>query len=277
MNKKTVYIIIGTALSLGAVFCIIKLATILYQPKASLTATMSTSTDSTSTEEETEYTAPDESLAVIPTYSSVGTSETKDVYVCPVDFEKLQGYNSDIYAWIQIANTNIDYPVVQAPNDDSYYLTHNSDCDYSSAGSIFSEHVYNSKDFNDPVTVLYGHHMMSGAMFGNLQNYFTDDEFWNADPVIHIYMPDRELRYAVFAAVPYKSAHMLHYNDFSDEEVFTDFFEDIMSTRSMEARFREEYAPETGDKVIALSTCLIGNRYNRFVVFGKLVYDSSNL
>ena len=119
--------------------------------------------------------------------------------------------------------------------------------------------------------------MMSGAMFGNLQNYFTDDEFWNADPVIHIYMPDRELRYAVFAAVPYKSAHMLHYNDFSDEEVFTDFFEDIMSTRSMEARFREEYAPENGDKVIALSTCLIGNRYNRFVVFGKLVYDSSEV
>ena len=56
MNKKTVYIIIGTALALGAVFCIVKLATILYQPKASLTATMSTSTDTTTTAEETEYT-----------------------------------------------------------------------------------------------------------------------------------------------------------------------------------------------------------------------------
>ena len=274
MNKKTIYIIIGSVLALGAVLCIVKLVTILYEPKASLTATMS-ATDTTETEEETEYTAPDESLAIIPTYSTVATDATADVYVCPVDFEKLQGYNSDIYAWIYIKNTNIDYPVVQAPNDDSYYLTHNSDCDYSSAGSIFSEHQYNSKDFNDPVTVLYGHHMMSGAMFGYLQNYFTDDEFWDAEPVIEIYLPDRVLKYAVFATVPYESRHMLHYHDFTDEEVFTEFFDDIMATRSMEARFHEQYAPEAGDKVIALSTCLIGNRYKRFVVFGKLVYDSS--
>ena len=263
MNKRTECIIIGTALALGAVLCIVKLVSILYQPKASFTATMSASADSSST---------DEDIAVKPSDPSVGTA---DVYVCPVDFEKLQGYNSDIYAWIQIADTDINYPVVQSPADDSYYLTHNSDRDYSSEGSIFSEHEYNSKDFNDTVTVLYGHHMRSGAMFGNLQNYFSDIGFWNSYPVIRIYLPDRELRYAVFAAIPYKNAHMLHYHDFSDTKVYTDFFEEIMSTKSEEARFHEENAPENGDKVIALSTCLNGNRNNRFVVFGKLIYDSS--
>ena len=263
MKKRTVYIITGTALALGAVFCIIKLAMMLYQPKASLTATMATSVDSASTEESSDAEPADPSEG------------TEDVSVCPVDFEKLQGYNPDIYAWIRINNTNIDYPVVQSPGDDSFYLTHNSDREYSSAGSIFSEHEYNSKDFNDPVTVLYGHHMRSGEMFGNLQNYFTDIGFWNAFPVIHIYLPDRELRYAVFAAVPYNDAHMLHYNDFSNAEAYKDFFEKIMSTKSTEARFHEGDAPENGEKVIVLSTCLNGNRNNRFVVFGKLIYDSS--
>ena len=255
MRKKTVYIIIGSVLALGAVFCIVKLASILYEPKASLTVTMKT-------EDET-------------TCSTAAEDVSTDVYVCPVDFERLQSYNADIYAWIYIKNTNISYPVVQAPNDDSYYLTHNTDCVYSSAGAIFSEHEYNSKDFNDPVTVLYGHHMKSGAMFGYLQIYFTDDEFWGAEPVIEIYLPDRVLKYAVFASVPYESGHILDNRDFNDEDVFTVFFDDIMATGSKDARFHKQYAPEKGDKVIALSTCLNGNRNKRFVVLGKLVYDSS--
>ena len=255
MRKKTVYIIIGSVLALGAVFCLVKLAAMLYAPQASLTATINS-------EEET-------------TGLTVAADASAAAYVCPIDFEKLQSYNSDIYAWVYVENTNINYPVVQSPDDDSYYLTHNSDGEYSSAGSIFTEHEFNSKDFNDPVTVLYGHHMKSGVMFGYLQSYFTNDEFWDAEPVIAVYLPDRALVYTVFAAVPYESDHMLFNRDFNDEEVFTDFFDDILATTSNEARFHEEYAPEKGDKVIALSTCLNGNSNKRFVVFGKLVYDSS--
>ena len=273
--NKTVKIVIGCICTLGAVFCVVKLATILYQPKATLTATMAASTSSTETTEETAYTAPDESKAVIPTYSSIATQETAAKYVCPVDFDTLQSVNDDIYAWIYIDGTDIDYPVVQSPNDDYFYLTYNSDGDYSSAGAIFTEHEYNGTDFTDPVTVVYGHHMSSGAMFGNMQNEFTDDEFWDTDPVITIYLPDRELRYQVFAAVPYEHSHILYYHDFDDEEVYDEFFDGIMSTYSIEARFHEEYAPEYGDRVIILSTCLIGNNYNRYVVMGKLVYDSS--
>lgn len=276
--NKTVKIIIGCVLTLGAVACVVKLAMILYEPKPTLTATrLPTDTVPTATEE-TPYTAPDESKAVIPTYSSKTTTETSaDVYVCPVDFEYLQSVNDDIYAWIYCEGTDIDYPVVQSPNDDSFYLTYNSDGEYSSAGAIFTEHEYNDTDFEDPVTVIYGHHMSSGAMFGNMQEEFMDDEFWDTDPVIEIYLPDRVLKYQVFAAVPYGHYHILHYHDFDDEDVFEDFFDDIMDTHAMEARLHEEYAPEYGDKVIVLSTCLIGNNYNRFTVMAKLVYDSSEV
>lgn len=275
--KKAVKIIIGTVLTLGAVACVVKLATILYEPKPTLTATMATHRLTEATTEETPYTAPDESAAVIPTYSSKTTETTAEGYVCPVDFDFLQSVNDDIYAWIYCEGTDIDYPIVQSPNDDEFYLTYNSDGEYSSAGAIFTEHEYNSKDFEDPVTVIYGHHMSSGAMFGNMQEQFTDDDFWDTNPVIVIYLPDRELRYQVFAAVPYGHYHILHYNDFSGEWAYENFFEQIMDTHDMEARFHEEFAPEYCDRVIILSTCLIGNNYYRFTVMAKLVYDSSEV
>ena len=68
MKKRTVYIITGTALALGAVFCIVKLAIMLYQPKASLTATMATSVDSASTEESSDAEPADPSDATADVY-----------------------------------------------------------------------------------------------------------------------------------------------------------------------------------------------------------------
>ena len=118
--------------------------------------------------------------------------------------------------------------------------------------------------------------MQSGAIFGNLQNDVTDDSFWDSDPEIVIYLPDRLLKYKLFAAVPYDRAHILYYHNFYDEETYDNFFNNILSIRSMDARFHEEYAPEYGDRVLMLSTCLIGDSYYRFIVMGKLVYDSAD-
>ena len=271
-KNKTVKIIIGSILGLAAIGFGIKLAMTLYQPKATLTATMSSTTT-----EPTGYTTPDPELAVIPTYTTRVTDPSAESYVCPADFEYLQSVNDDIYAWLHIEGMYVDFPVCQSPNDDEFYLSHNSDGEFSSAGAIFTEHEFNGKDFNDPVTILYGHHMGSRCMFGDLQEDISEEEFWAKNPVITIYMPDRELRYQVFAAVPYGHWHILYYHDFTDESVYTSFFDDIMSTTGLAARTHEEFAPVYGDKVIVLSTCLIGNHYNRFVVMGKLIYDSAEV
>lgn len=273
VNGRTVKIIIGCVLAVGSVACVIKLASILYEPKATLTATMATSAAVTT---DGAYTPPNEDEAVIPTYTDFSTDATSEEYVCPVDFAALQAVNPDIYAWVRIEGTDIDFPVLQSPTDDSYYLTHNSDGEYSSAGSVFSEYEYNSTDFTDPVTILYGHRMKSGAIFGNLQLEVTEDTFWDSEPVIEIYLPDKLLKYQIFAAVPYDRAHILYYHDFADEETYNSFFNNIMSINNIEARFHEEYAPVYGDKVLMLSTCLIGDSYYRFIVMGTLVYDSSS-
>lgn len=193
-----------------------------------------------------------------------------------VDFEALQSINPDIYAWIEIPGTDISYPVLQDPDNDREYLRTNSDGEYSAGGAIFSEATYNSTDFNDPVTILYGHHMNAGnIMFGHLQDYFTDPEFLASDPVIRIYTPSGVLVYKVFAAVPFNKEHILYYNDMGNSDDYQSFFQTVMSIRELGAFQNEEYAPQdpATDRVLILSTCLTGNTTRRFLVMATLSSD----
>ena len=270
MKKGAVYAICGALLLAGAVVCGVKVFQSSYAPKT--VATEAVAQHATDTPAPTPK--PTDTPAPVVTPEPEITPEptpTPEPYVSPIDFEALQAINPDIYAWLEIDNTNISYPVVQDPYDDTFYLDHNSDRNYSANGAIFSEAAYNGTDMSDPVTVLYGHHMRSGDMFGNLQQYYSSDSFFQENQTITVYTPDAELTYGVFAAVPYIRDHILHYHDFSDAYVFEGFFDEILSTRDLSAHINEAYAPEPGDQVLILSTCLIGNNTNRFLVMGKLL------
>lgn len=192
-------------------------------------------------------------------------------YVSPIDFDALTAINSDIYGWLHIDNTNIDYPIVQSATDDDRYLNINSDGNWSANGAIFSQATYNAKNFDDPVVVLYGHRMNNGDMFGNLMKYFSDAEFFQQNRIIQVYTPDALLEYKIFAAVPYGNDHILYNNDFHDEGQYNAFFSGIYNIRRLESQFDEEGCPQFGDKVLILSTCLQSDRSQRFLVMGSLV------
>ena len=84
-------------------------------------------------------------------------TEADDPYDTKVDFEGLQATNKDVYAWIRIPGTNIDYPILQnADEADDYYLNRTMDGQTGLPGSIYTE-KYNTTGFTDPVTVIYGH------------------------------------------------------------------------------------------------------------------------
>lgn len=255
--KKTVYRVIGLACIAGAVYCGSRVFRTTYAPDPSKSEAFAP-TETAETEKETERVT-----------ETAVTQETEARYQSPVDFASLTKVNPDIYGWLKIENTNINFPILQNAVNDQFYLDHNSDGEYSANGSIFSEHEYNGKDFEDPVVLLYGHHMHDGAMLGRMQEYYTDADFFESTPTFMIYTPEAEYTYGVFAAVPYPGDHILYYHDFTDPQVFTGFFDDIMQTRDLSALFREEYAPEPGDKVVILSTCLIADNRNRFLVMGK--------
>jgi sortase B len=271
MKKRTLSIGIGVVLLVAAAVCLWQVVKSTYAPKTVLSEQVAMATA------EPESTQPP-AAADTDTSETVETEEEEEdavvvteTYVSDIDFDALRSINSDIYGWIEIDGTNISYPIVQSPDDDTYYLTHNTDGRYSANGSIYSEHAYNATDFSDPVTVLYGHHMSSGAMFGKLQQYYADATFFEDNPIITIYTPDATLEYGVFAAVPYGSEHLLYNNDFTDDNVFSYFFEAVMNIRSLNAQFREEYAPQSGDKVLILSTCLAGDNTRRFLVMATLL------
>ena len=279
MKKRLPLLICGILLLAGGLFFGVKAILASYAPRAGKTEALAPSQPPATatpapTPVPTPTAVPDPTPAPTPEPTPAPTPEptpTPEPYVSPVDFEALWELNPDIYAWLEIDGTDISYPMLQSDTDDAYYLDHNSDKQYSANGSIFSEHAYNGKTMEDPVTILYGHHMKSGAMFGNLQTLFSNSAFFSEHRKFTIYTPEATLEYGIFAAIPFTGEHLLYYNDFSNEDVFKSFFEKVMKTRTLGALLDEEYAPEAGDRVVILSTCLIGNNKNRFLVMGTLL------
>lgn len=192
-------------------------------------------------------------------------------YVSPIDFAALQEVNPDIFGWLEIPGMDLSEPLLNRAGDNEYYLTRDSDGADSSAGSLFVED-YNSLDFSDPVTVIYGHNMRSGAMFGFLQERFSDSTFFNENRTFTIYLPEGEYEYTVFAAVPYSNEHLLYYHDFTQFSELEAFIEDVYATRSLIANVDTSITIEEGDRIVILSTCLGGDNTQRYLVMG--VYKS---
>ena len=189
----------------------------------------------------------------------------------PVSFEELRAINPDVYAWIYIPDTNINYPVLQSPSDDNFYLSHNVYKSYSFPGAIYSQKSYNKTDWSDRVTVLYGHNMASGAMFANLHK-FEDKSFFDSHPYIYIYGENRKLVYQVVSAYAYDDIHILNSYDFSDDKVFKSWLEDAKNPHSMNSNVRSGVQLDLKSKMLVLSTCP-NNSSGRFLVQGVLVKD----
>lgn len=190
----------------------------------------------------------------------------------PIDFESLQAINPEIYAWLRVPDTNIDYPILQHEDEDqSYYLTRDIYGKSQQAGSIYTEY-YNSKDFKDPNTIIYGHNMKNGSMFHNVR-YFAEQEFFDEHEELYIYMPEKILKYEIIACYEYDDRHLLGSFDFFDEEVFSEYLEEIMNPRSMYAMVREGITLTTEDKLVTLSTCVANKPNNRRLLQAVLVEE----
>lgn len=193
-----------------------------------------------------------------------------DSNVAPVDFSALASQNEDIYAWIYIPDTNINYPICQSHVDDNYYLEHDVYGNYSFAGAIYSQ-VCNSRDFTDRVTVLYGHNMANGSMFANL-HYFADSNFFENHDKIYIYTADRKLTYKVVSSFIYDDRHIMNTFDFADDAQFQNYLDTIQNPRSVSMKVRSGVSLSTSDKILTLSTC-VNSGDGRYLVNGVLISE----
>ncbi len=183
-----------------------------------------------------------------------------------LDFEKLWAVNPEICAWLEIPGTRIDYPVLQSPDNDKKYLNTAYDGSPYIGGALYTEATYNSKDFNDPVTLIYGHTMRSGNLFGTLQKTYSSEKTFNECSAVKLYIPGETREYTVFAAVPYSKIHLLHTYDFENQYWYERFFNDTRDIREIGVNINEDICPEYGDRVIIMSVCLNQDTTRRFLV-----------
>lgn len=194
--------------------------------------------------------------------------ENEDPYESKIDFESLWEVNEDAYAWIQIPGTVIDYPILQsATEEDDYYLNTTIDGKKGYPGSIYTE-KYNSTAFTDPVTVVYGHDMLEGTMFTDLHKY-EDKAFFDSNPYIYIYLPDRTLKYQVFAAVSFDDRYILGNYNFTDIEDFQSYLDELKSSIDGNVNLDVEVTQQSS--ILTLSTCIADAPEQRWLVNATLV------
>lgn len=183
-----------------------------------------------------------------------------------VDFNALYAVCPDVVLWLDIPGTGISYPVVQSEDND-YYLRRNLEGKRSSAGTVFMD-FRNDPALGDDNTILYGHNMRNGSMFGTLRKY-TEEEFFRGHQEIDLYLPDRIVRCQVASSR----------REDAVEEYFQPVFTSAEEKLSYVNRMKEKAYYDTGvemgteDRIITLVTCT-GNGYSqRWIVQAKIAEE----
>ena len=182
-----------------------------------------------------------------------------------VDIKALQDANPDIFAWITIPGTTIDYPIAQHPKNDEYYLKHDANGLKSNYGCPYIE-LCDAKSLLEFNTVVYGHNMNNGSMFGGLHK-FEDKNFYDKHRQVLVYTADHVFQYEIFAAVLYSDDYIPYcYDDSKDADRLT--FIDSLKTKSLKGHkiISSDVIVNTNSNIITLSTCDKKYRNNRYLV-----------
>ena len=206
-------------------------------------------------------------------------SSSEELVDNPKNFAELQTQNADICGWLTLPdmtdpdNPGIisDYPILQSSDDpEDFYLDHDVSKKYKFAGSLYIQKM-NYKDFSDPNTVIYGHNMINGSMFGKLKQ-FRNKDFFDKNETFYIYAPGHIYTYRIFSAFVYDNRHILNAFDFYSEDGFAAFLEQSLNPVSMVRNVREGVSVTTADRIVTFSTCT-NNSKERYLVEGVLIND----
>lgn len=186
------------------------------------------------------------------------------------DYTELYLQNSDMVGWISVADTNINYPVMQSKDEPNFYLKHGFDKSYSNYGCPYIQENCDVKSPSDNL-IIYGHHMRNGTMFSDLTKY-EDKSFWKSHKTVSFNALTDKQEYeviAVFKTVAYNQEAFRYY-DFVSADTAEDFDSYIAKCKEL-ALFDTGVSAEYGDKLITLSTCEYSRNNGRLVVVAKLL------
>lgn len=182
-----------------------------------------------------------------------------------VDFASLKKTNKDVVGWIQFESFNLSYPIVK-DSGDNYYLTHTFKKQKNSSGSIFIG-PSNSSSFQDTNTIIFGHNMKNGSMFGLLGRYKNKSYFPN-NQYFRIYTPNGTQRYQIFSV--YKasvngSAYAIWSGTGGEE--YKKWLKELKSN----SMYNTGVSVSENDTIVTLSTCISGQDTKRLVVQAKRI------
>jgi len=178
----------------------------------------------------------------------------------------LQAQHEDAAGWINIPYTDIDYPFVQG-TDNAYYLNRDINGKNAAAGTIFMD-CRNARDLSDFNTIIYGHHMKNGTMFGALKE-FQNRDFFDSRKTGTVYLADRtyELEFFAFLVIQPNDAVIFSIpTGDSSKRAFLGYVKDT-------ARFYRDIGVTAADKIVTLSTCSYEFRDARMVLLGRLCQE----
>ena len=210
----------------------------------------------------------DDSSSVDDDDSEKGTGDAGNGYL-QVDFEGLKKVNPDVIAWIQIPALDISYPVVQG-KDNYYYLHHMFDGQENKNGSVFVDY-HNQSDFMDSNTIVYGHNMKNGSMFGMLDRY-QDQSLYQQYPYFYIYIPGSVLEYQIISCYAGRNGSIGYTYSFPEPEDFQKFLDTVLSYSGYDTGV----TITDSDHIVTLSTCVNTDRNYRYLVHGKLIQKIQN-
>ena len=188
------------------------------------------------------------------------------------EYQTLYNKNKKMVGWIKIADTEIDYPVMQTVNNE-YYMDHNFNQEYERNGSLFLDKDCDIVHRNTNL-IIYGHHMKSGKMFGGLNKY-SSQEYCKEHPNIQFD--------TIYERGTYEVMYVFRSRIYNEDEVVFKYYQflDAASAQEFNSNMQEMAAlslydtgvtASYGDQLLTLSTCDYSEEDGRFVVVAKRVF-----
>lgn len=183
-----------------------------------------------------------------------------------VDFAALSAINEDLAGWLYYGPLAINYPVVRG--DDNEYYTHNTfEHEKNASGAIFMDSL-NKPDMSNYNTIIYGHNMRNGTMFGSLKKLLNDESIITENPYFYIFTEEKAYMYEI-ASVYITNQTSDTYNLIANEEEQQEYIDYVKSSST----WYWEKELKSSDKIVTLSTCHGLHSNNRTIVHGVLIAE----
>lgn len=210
-------------------------------------------------------------VAGAPTVTIHYTEEEEVELTVLEEYETLYNKNKRLIGWLKIDDTVIDYPVMQT-TDNVYYLDHNYNQEYDKNGSLFLDAECDVVHRNTNL-IIYGHHMKSGQMFGNLNRY-SSESYYKEHSIIQFD--------TIYEKGTYQVMYVFRSRIYNEDEIVFKYYQffDAASEREFDSNMREMAAlslydtgvtASYGDELLTLSTCDSSETDGRFVVVAKRI------